>query len=146
MDRTPATGEQPGALTMFVRAIRLRCPQCGSRRTFIRRWFWRYDRCRTCGIRWRREQGFELGAIGLNLLFTFLALAIGMVAAFVATTPDFPVFAMTIGFMAGAIVVPLVLYPFTNTIWLAVDLLAHRPDIAELAEAAGAVAAATARD
>jgi uncharacterized protein (DUF983 family) len=129
----------PGALVMFRRAAVLKCPLCGSRRTFIRRWLGRHERCRTCGIKWNREQGFELGAIALNSLFTFLALAVGMVVVFVSTAPDFPVREMTIGFMAGALVLPLIFYPFTNTLWLAVDLLAHKPDQAELAAAAHAV-------
>jgi len=134
----------PGPLTMFGRAAFLKCPHCGSRRTFIRRWFGRYERCRTCGIRWNREQGTELGAIALNCALTFLALAVGMVIAFVATSPDFPVFAMTVGFMGGAIVLPLLLYPFTNTLWLAVDLAAHKPEDKELAEAADAIVSASA--
>ena len=66
----------------------------------------------------------------------------GMVVAFVATAPDFPVLALTIGFVVGAIVVPLVAFPFTNTLWMAFDLLSSKPDEAELAEAAAAVAVA----
>ena len=128
----------PGAWTMFRRAAVLQCPLCGSRRTFIRHWLGRYERCRTCGIKWNREQGFELGSIALNSLFTFLTLAVGMVVAFVSTAPDFPVRAMMIGFMAGALVLPLIFYPFTNTLWLAVDLLSHKPEEAELAAAAAA--------
>lgn len=102
----------------------------------------RYDRCRSCGIAWHREHGFELGPIALNIVITFGALAIGMVVAFVATAPDFPVGALTAGFVIGAIVIPLFVFPFTNTLWMAFDLLAHRPDEKELAEAAAAVAAA----
>ena len=126
---------------MVRRAALLQCPWCGSHRTFIKHWLCRHERCRTCGIRWNREQGFELGPVGLNFLFTFFSLAVGMIVAFVSTSPDFPVRAMTIGFMGAAIVLPLFFYPFTNTLWLVVDLLAHKPDDAELAEAAAAVSA-----
>ena len=118
----------------------LRCPHCGSRKTFIRRWLLRYERCRTCGIQWHREHGFELGPIALNVSFTFGALALGMVVAFIATAPDFPVLALTIGCVIGAIVIPVLAFPFTNTLWMAVDLLTHKPDERELAEAAAAVA------
>ena len=48
--------------------------------------------------------------------------------------------ALTIGFVVGAIVIPVLAFPFTNTLWLAVDLLAHKPDDKELLEAAIAVA------
>ncbi len=84
-----------------------------------------------------------MGAIALNCLFTFAALAVGMIVAFVATSPNFPVFALMVSFMSAAIVLPLLLYPFTNTLWLAIDLLAHRPDEAELAGAADALLSAS---
>ena len=100
----------------------------------------RYDRCRTCGIKWHREHGFELGPIGLNVVVTFGALAVGMVVAFIATAPDFPVTALTVGFVIGAIVIPVLVFPFTNTLWLAVDLLAHQPDEKELVDAGIAIA------
>lgn len=130
----------PSVWKMFRRALVLRCPHCGSRKTFIRRWLLRYERCRTCGIQWHREHGFELGPIALNVSFTFGALALGMVVAFIATAPDFPVLALTIGCVIGAIVIPVLAFPFTNTLWMAVDLLTHKPDERELAEAAAAVA------
>jgi len=129
----------PSTATMFRRALVRRCPHCGAWRSFIRRWLGRHDRCRTCGIRWHREHGFELGPIALNVVGTFFLLGVGMVGAFVATAPDFPVGALTGAFVATAIVVPLVLQPFTYTVWLAFDLAVHRPDDRELAEAAAAV-------
>ena len=126
---------------MFRRAVMLRCPRCGSRRTFIKRWLGRYERCRTCGIRWHREDGFELGPVTLNVVFTFFTLAVSMIVEFVATAPNFPVFKMTAGLLATAIVVPLVLYPFTYTLWLAFDLASHEPGERELADAQAAITA-----
>jgi uncharacterized protein (DUF983 family) len=131
----------PSAWKMFRRAIVLKCPHCGSRRTFIRRWVLRYDRCRTCGISWHREHGFELGPIALNSVFTLGVLAVGMAGTFIATAPDFPVTALTVALVVGAIVIPVLAFPFTNTVWMAFDLYAHKPDAQELAEGAAAVAA-----
>lgn len=125
---------------MFRRALVLRCPHCGSRRTFIKRWVGRHDRCRTCGIRWHREHGFELGPVALNVVVTFFVLGVSMVVAFVATAPDFPVGALTGTFVGVAVVVPIVVQPLTYTVWLAFDLASRRPDAAELADAAAAVA------
>jgi uncharacterized protein (DUF983 family) len=130
----------PSVPTMFRRALVLRCPRCGSRRTFIRRWLGRHERCRTCGIRWHREHGFELGPIALNVVFTFVTLAVSMIVGFVVTAPNFPVLGLTVWFIATALFVPLILYPFTYTLWLAFDLASHKPDERELAEAADAVA------
>src|ERR1043165_5564031 len=80
--------KHPSFGRMFRRALVLHCPWCGSRRTFIRRWFGKYERCRTCGIRWRREEGFELGAVTVNTILTFIVLTIGMTVGFVLTSPD----------------------------------------------------------
>jgi len=129
---------------MFRRAAVLKCPQCGGRRSFIKRWFGRYDRCRTCGIGWHREHGFELGPIALNVVFTFGSLAVIMVVAFVATAPDYNVAALMGLVIGAAVLLPLVYLPFTNTLWLAFDLAVHRPDERELAEARAAVEAAAA--
>ena len=133
--------KDPSFGRMLRRALVLRCPWCGSRRTFIRRWFGKYERCRTCGIGWRREEGFELGAITINTILTFIALTVGMAIGFVVTYPDIPVVRLVLSLIGIAVLMPIVIYPFTFTIWLAIDLAVHRPAVAELAEAVAAVAA-----
>ena len=138
----PSTTVRPSTGRMFRRAFVLRCPHCGSSRTFVRRWLGRHERCRTCGIRWHREHGFELGPIALNVVVTFFTLGVAMAASFVATAPDFPVGPITAAIIGTAIVVPIIAQPFTYMVWLAFDLASRRPDEAELADAAAAVDAA----
>jgi uncharacterized protein (DUF983 family) len=125
---------------MFGRALTLRCPWCGSRRTFLRGWFRRYERCRTCGVRWHREEGFELGAVTMNTIVTFGALTLAMVIGFVVTYPDVPVLPFVLALMAVGVVLPVLIYPFTYTLWLAFDLTVKPPEEAELAEMAAACA------
>lgn len=134
----------PQTATMFRRAALLKCPRCGSRKTFIKHWLGRHDRCRTCGIQWHREHGFELGPIALNVVFTFFSLAVIMTVAFVATSPDWPMLELMLLCIGAAIVLPMVYHPFTYTLWLAFDLAVHQPDERELAEADAAVATAAA--
>ena len=62
-----------------------------------------------------------------------------MLVAFVATAPDYNAFALTAGFVSAAILLPLIAYPWTYTLWLAFDLATHKPDERELSEAAAAV-------
>lgn len=131
----------PSNATMFRRAAVLTCPRCGRRKTFIKHWLGRYQRCRSCGIEWHREHGFELGPIALNVVFTFGSLAVLMVAAFVVTAPDYDAVFLTTLVVGAAILLPLLFHPFTYTLWLAFDLLSHPPDERELAEADAAVAA-----
>lgn len=131
----------PSTATMFRRGILRRCPRCGARRSFIKRWLGRYPRCRTCGISWHREHGFELGPIALNVVFTFFSLGVMMTILFVTTGPDYDV-PMLMGVVLGAaLLLPMVFHPFTNTIWLAFDLATHQPDARELAEADAYIAA-----
>ena len=134
-----ARAAQPAIGTMFRRALLLKCPQCGARKTFIKHWLGRYERCRSCGIRWHREHGFELGPMTLNVIVTFFTLAVVMIVSFVATAPDFPVNTLLAVCLGTAILVPLVVYPFTYTLWLAFDLAGRRPDATELDEGRAAV-------
>ncbi|MFZ4721346.1 MAG: DUF983 domain-containing protein [Ilumatobacteraceae bacterium] len=129
----------PSIATMFRRAAVLQCPRCGSRKTFIRRWLGRHPRCRTCGIQWHREHGFELGPIALNVVFTFASLAVLMTVAFIVTAPDWPMLQLTLLCVGAAIILPIIYHPFTYTLWLAFDLAMHEPDERELAEADAAV-------
>ena len=130
---------RPSFPRMMARAVTLRCPWCASRRTFLRGWFHRYDRCRTCGIAWRREEGFELGAVTMNTIVTFGTLTIAMVAGFVLTAPDVPVLPFVLALTGIAVLMPIAIYPFTYTMWLAFDLAVHVPEEAELLEAAASV-------
>jgi len=136
----PSVGQMashyPSFGRMMCRALVLRCPWCGSRRTFIRRWLGKYERCRTCGIRWRREEGFELGAVTINTIITFIVLTAGMTVGFILTAPDIPVLPMVLSLLGVALLVPVLIYPFSYTIWLAFDLAVHRPESPELLEAA----------
>src|SRR3954463_11613336 len=131
--------KEPSFGRMFRRALVLHCPWCGSRTTFIRRWLGKYERCRTCGIRWRREEGFELGAVTINTILTFIVLTAGMPGGFIPTAPAIPVVPMVRALLGVALVMPILIYPFAYTIWLAFDLGVHRPETPELLEAALAV-------
>jgi uncharacterized protein (DUF983 family) len=124
---------------MVWRAARLRCPWCRARPTFVTGWFGRHERCPSCGIRWHREEGFELGAVTMNTIVTFGLLTASMVVGFVVTAPDIPVVPLMLSLFVVALVVPIAIYPFTYTLWLAFDLAVHPPDQAELDEAAVAL-------
>jgi hypothetical protein len=77
--------------------------------------------------------------VAINTTLTFLVLAIGMTIGFVMTSPDIPVASMVLSLIGVAVFMPIVIYPLTYTMWLAFDLAVHRPEAAELAEAAAAV-------
>jgi uncharacterized protein (DUF983 family) len=129
----------PSLPRMIRRALLLRCPRCAGRRTLIRRWFRRWDRCRSCGIRWRREEGSELGALALNIVATFAVLAIVMTIGIVWTAPEVAVGRVLVVTGIIAIAMPIAIYPLSYTVWLAVDLRVHPIDLREQADAERAV-------
>jgi hypothetical protein len=78
----------------------------------------------------------------MNTMVTFVTLTVCMAVGFVATSPDIPVLPFVLGLSVVAVLVPIAIYPFTYTMWLAFDLAVHPPERAELDSAMAAVAAA----
>ena len=75
----------------------------------------------------------------INTILTFMVLTAAMTVGFITTSPDIPVRPMVLGLLGVAVLMPIVIYPFTFTIWLAFDLAVHRPESVELLEAAATV-------
>jgi uncharacterized protein (DUF983 family) len=77
-------------LTLFARAVRLRCPNCGGRPLF-KHWLRAPERCPVCGIRLARgEEGYEVGAYMFNIVMSELIFAAIFLAIVVATWPAPP--------------------------------------------------------
>jgi len=120
---------------MLGRALLRRCPRCGGKGWF-RGWFAKEERCRTCGYRYERQPGFLLGALTINTIVTFGLLALVLLVGSILSYPDIAVVPMLITALAVAILVPIVFYPFSYTIWAVVDLTMRPLDEAEQADAA----------
>jgi uncharacterized protein (DUF983 family) len=125
---------------MVGRALLRRCPRCGGKGWF-RGWFHRLERCRTCGFKFERQVGFMLGAMTINTIVTFGCLAAVVVVGMLATYPDVAVFPLVVLSIAVAVIVPLAFYPFSYTLWAAIELKMKPLDAAESADAAAALAA-----
>lgn len=126
------TVSRPSLPTMAWRGARRRCPWCGGRGAFFTSWFAKQDRCRTCGLDWHRGyEGFELGAMTINIVIVFGTLIAGLVVGIVVTSPEIPVVPLMMILGVVAIVLPIILYPVSHTLWQAVDLAMHPPDVAD---------------
>jgi len=116
----------PSIPTLFARALRRRCPSCGGGPIFTS-WTRMAERCPQCGlVLTRKESGYSLGGFWLNMLFAeglTIALFIGTL---VKTWPDPPWTLLQYGLPIMALVSPIVFYPFSKTLFLALDL-AVRP-------------------
>jgi uncharacterized protein (DUF983 family) len=115
----------PGAFTVFLRGATRRCPRCGSGRLFAR-WFTIRDRCPRCGLRLEREEGGFLGAMTINYTVTAIVWLVMLVVWLVVDLPDLHVPALTITSIAIALLVPLLFWPFSKTVWASVDYLIYR--------------------
>jgi uncharacterized protein (DUF983 family) len=124
---------------MVGRALLRRCPRCGGKGWF-RGWFHRLERCRTCGFKYERQVGFMLGAMTINIIVTFGCLAAVLVIGSIVTYPDVPVPPLVVLSIAIGVIVPLAFYPFSYTLWAAVELQMKSLDATEAADAARAVA------
>ena len=118
------------ALRMVGRAVRRRCPSCGGQPIF-EGYFRLRPYCRGCGLRLERgEADYFLGAYLLNLAAAELVFAVGFLLLLLATWPTPPWDMLEYICAAGVVVAPIVLYPFSKTVWLAADL-ALRPPTAD---------------
>lgn len=113
---------------MLWRGLRRRCAWCGGRGAFFTGWFAKQARCRTCGISWQRGyEGFELGAMAISAIVCLGSLVTAFAVAIAVTWPDLPVLGSVVILGVGALVLPLVVYPISYTLWQAIDLAMHPP-------------------
>jgi uncharacterized protein (DUF983 family) len=102
-----------------------RCARCGSGRLF-RRWFTMVERCPRCGLRFEREEGQWVGATIVNIAVTEFAFVAVLVGGLLFTWPDVPWLGLTVVVAAVNLLVPIVFYPWSKTIWVGIDLMMHR--------------------
>lgn len=117
----------PRVSTMLWRGLTLRCPRCGGRRVF-KHPFKLKDRCPRCELLFAREEGFWLGAYVINFgVGEGLVGVLLMVFLFVKINSDsVPLAPWLIAGVVLAIVLPIVFFPFSRTIWAAFDLAMNR--------------------
>jgi uncharacterized protein (DUF983 family) len=112
------------------------CGVCGQGRLF-RRWFHMLERCPKCGLKFDRIEGHWTGDIGINTIVSFGALLIVLLGGFLVTWPTPPVGALVAACLLTAAIVPLAFFPFSKTIWLAIDLMLRPLERDEVEEGYG---------
>lgn len=85
------------------------------------------ERCPRCGLLLDRGDAFFLGGFVINFAVTELVLGIAIAVLVALTLPD-PPLAVIAALAAGVTVsVPFVFYPFSKTIWLALEMVMRPP-------------------
>lgn len=122
-EREPA---QPLTLSRLLwRGATRRCPLCGQGGLF-RRWVDMQPRCPRCNFSLDRVEGHWMGSMGLNIIVTFAALLLTLVIGIALTQPRIPAVPLIAAGAVVSIVVPVVFFPVSRTLWSAIDL-AMRP-------------------
>lgn len=108
----PSTGE------LLTRALRLRCPRCGTGRLF-RKGYSMHQQCTDCQLNFDRAPGYYLGATYINygitsvlLIILYLTLHNGL---------NFSNQDLALPLMLVCVLVPLALFRHARALWLALD-------------------------
>lgn len=126
--RTRTTSEKfrmPKPSKLLLRGLLRRCPLCGGGKLFTR-WFTMAADCPTCTYHFEREEGFFLGAFVMSTAITLASLMAFLVIGFATTLPNPPLVTLAIIGAAVGLLVPIIIYPFTKTLWSAVYLTMSR--------------------
>ncbi len=114
-------------LGTMSRALTRRCPYCGSSGIYDG-YFALRERCPRCGVRFEREEGYFLGAYALNLIVAeFLGLGLAIFLIFKTDLRHLDLIWQELIAVALAIAFPVALFPFSRTVWIAMDLMFHPP-------------------
>ena len=104
----------------FGRSLKLRCPVCG-RASIVQRPFNLKHSCDSCGVIFKREEGFFVGAIMANVVATEVFILLIYFACLLLTTLSDRA-TLTILFVVG-VTFPLLFSHHAWALWLGMDHL-----------------------
>lgn len=111
---------------ILLRGLRRHCPRCGQSGVF-ESWMEMIEACPRCGLIYEQEEGYWVGALTINTVVTLFGFGFVILFLAIATWPNTPVpLLVTVGVIAG-ILFPIFFYPFSKTLWVALDLMAFNP-------------------
>jgi uncharacterized protein (DUF983 family) len=131
-----------GPVRTIGRGFVRHCPRCGAGDLF-ESWFRMKDRCPRCGLRFVREEGDFLGAYVINYgaASAVVAIVLFLLIAVEATGNHRWLVPLLGAGGLVAVVTPIVCYPFSKTVWAAIELIMRPLDPHEVADADQAEAA-----
>ena len=112
----------PGRL--LRRALTLHCPYCGSGNIF-RGWLTLKERCPRCHSLFEREEGYFVGGYAVNLVAAEV-IAFGIVLLLLIFA-DLSTLQVQIVGAVLALGMPILFFPASRTLWIALDIYLNRP-------------------
>jgi uncharacterized protein (DUF983 family) len=106
------------ARTLLIRGLKLRCPECGKSSIYQSTISVKHH-CPTCGLIFKREQGYFIGAVYFNVIATESLLFIALLISFViAPTAEAIV---NRALLVLAVVLPVLFFRHSRSLWLCFD-------------------------
>ena len=105
---------------MLWRGLTKKCARCGHGGLFTH-WFTMVEDCPNCGLHFEREPGYWVGAVAMNTMAVGVIFVAVLIAFVAATVPDVPWVPLLIIEVAVMGTFPLIFYPYSKTLWVAVD-------------------------
>ncbi len=90
------------------------------------------ERCPRCDLRYERIDGHLTGALGINTVVSIVVLLVAGILGFVLTYPELPLLPLVSSAIAVATLFPIFFYPFSKTVWTAIDLRIRPPEPGEV--------------
>jgi uncharacterized protein (DUF983 family) len=133
---TQSENNLPSTGKMIRRSLMRQCPRCANRSAWFTSWFKQGERCIGCGIKRTRDtDGHELGSMTIASVLNIVLIMAAIGIAIALTAPDVPVLTLYIVLASAARVFPVLTWPVTHTLWMAIDLVARPMGVEEIAEA-----------
>ena len=92
------------------------------------------DRCPRCNLRFERIDGHLAGALGINTVASVIVVFMVGIAGFVLTFPELPLLPLVVTITSVAALFPIFFYPYSKTIWTAIDLRIRPPEADEVVD------------
>jgi Protein of unknown function (DUF983) len=86
------------------------------------------ENCGGCGLHFEREQGYWVGALIINTAVAFATFLVLFVGGMALTWPDVPWGALGVITVVAMAVTPLLFYPLSKTLWMAMEMSWHPPE------------------
>jgi hypothetical protein len=81
-----------------------------------------------------RDEGAWTSSLGINTVVSSVCVFGVILGVFLFTYPSVPITAMLVSALVVAVAVPVAFFPFSKTIWLAIDLGLHPLEPGETAD------------
>jgi uncharacterized protein (DUF983 family) len=106
----------------------MHCPVCGSGGLF-EHWFKIKRRCPRCGHFFGRgESGYQIGSMALDMVVPMILWLVGLAIILMLTWPNPPWAVIQWGSIAIMVGLPLLFYPMSHTLAIALDVLVRPTD------------------